>query len=447
MFSQRIPVISGTAGTLNDGVFLGQVNKSPLVKLLRSIKVSSELHVIRKDTAGTSYSFVDISAEAVSDSASSFAPFGDDTTFSGNDTLYVTNGGYPISSLYFDIDVPGVWNGTGIEVWDSTDGITANRQRTIINDSSNGLRGTVGVHRVQIAEEEIPNVEFSPVPTDITSRKWYVVKLAGVTGTTTAPLCKRMWFEHDHSDGTPEEWIDFTEDINSIEGDGYIRNPLFAFPVVGGGEVMVFSNVTYGIDITISRSIATGTHEFTQEYLASDNTWKLLTVVDTSNGYESGPATLVGDSGEEFTMRWVPPADWVSKTVDYLIAGDIAESVTGFMMRQRISAVPTYGPVLLPLVRSKSRSFGLGNVEGVQHFSPTVYKGICIANIGGITADTVITVNNLTKGISRTVEVLTTDTLPLNIDFDDLAFRANDLLGMSWSSGGTITDAQIFLVE
>lgn len=447
MLDLKIPEISSTAGVLNDGIVLGKVNQTSLNAFFSNVILSDDLFVIRRDTSGTTNSFYDVSTAAIADIADNFEPFGTTATFSTNDVLYVASE-RNIKELYFRISTSGVWAGTGFEVWDSINGETANRQLTNVMDNTNGFRASTGIYKLSWDMPAVDRVAFSPVPGEIAKRKWIMIKLVGLTSVTTAPKLQRMWAVPYQADIRYADLGVMTNEplTNAIFTD---YAPLSMFLNEMSESFFTLPFLGYGLDIAMYRKRAANivTSEF--NYLASDNTWKLIPdFVDTSSGFESGPLTY-GDPVQMKTMRWTIPTDWVSKTLNVTMVDNTIRSVSGYFIRHKALAVVTLGPTPLPLARIKCRSFGPDNSDGfIKHTEAKTYKRVSVAIIGiPPTTDIVAQIinSNTGQGASFTIPANTTGNVHATLS-TNLSFAIDEEAILAYISGGNCRDLSIHLL-
>lgn len=279
-----IPVVSATAGDNADGSLIGSALESNFAGAFTDVRLAAAVTAYRKDVAGSSFTFADLSTPLNEDTVSDAAPFGTNAQMSAGDKFYISCSNV-IKALYFQVATAGVWSGT-MAFKCSTDGLTANHTITAVVDDSNGFRAGTGVYKLT---PTLPAniVAFSPVPGDVPSMRWIVFE-PSVTSVTTAPVLTRAWLEHEDGSIT---YINLSSNINSdLITDGSGHPPNF-FPTVGSSTFYAFADKPKGMVRKVFQRAA-DVRTRVIEYLASDNTWKTLTGwTDPSNDFKNGPAS------------------------------------------------------------------------------------------------------------------------------------------------------------
>lgn len=440
-YTHIIPVVSATAGEDDDGSLVGRVLGSNFADAFANVRLAAQAYVYRKDVAGTTFSFEDVSAAANDDTPSDFLPFGTTAQMSAGDECLIACE-HHIKELYFRIATPGVWTGT-IEIRYSTNGQTANATLQNVVDGTNGFRATAGVYGISFT---VPTdiVAFSPVPGEIASRRWLVLKPT-VTAVTTAPVLSRIWINHTDESVT---YLNPTINDSILTGPSAPQHPPTYFPTVDSAVHFAFSNPAFGIERNIYRR-QENVRTRVLEYLASDGTWKTLTGVnDPSSDYTNGPATLtevtitgatqatpcvitatghglstgntvrvhsivgmtelnendyrvtvidansfsINANSTAFTayasggkavlynrysVRWTVPTDWASSTLTFATSTGDV-SATGYWVRVRTTAVTQYGPTQSVLANVRAKQFGDATTAGFVVPVTTTIRAVTI---------------------------------------------------------------------
>lgn len=429
--------ISPTAGDNADGVILGSVIESDLLAMLTDVPISSTIYALRKDVTGTTFTFTDISTPAGDDTTSDFLPWGTTAQMTAGDELFISCD-HPKAELFFKIDTPGVWNGT-VEIRYSSNGQTANAVLQNVVDGTNGFRASAGIYSIAFT---VPAdiTAFSPVPGDISSRQWFVIKPT-VTGVTTAPVLSRVWIRHSNV-----TVIDLSSLVNGniiTQGQGQ-GHPPDIFPTVGSSVYFAFPNPAYGMERDIYlRSGNTRTR--VAEYFASDNTWKTLTGwTDPSNDYTSGPSSQAANP-TRYAVRWTIPSDWVSATRSFITNSSTVQ-YTGFWIRERTTAVSQLGPMQVAVANLGVRQFGNTNTTGMAMRQNLTVLGVVVLSAAiENTVDCLCQIANMTTGATASFTIPANPTLPLNVNID-MTILAGQRLGIVCSSGGTLRNVQVGLI-
>lgn len=428
-YSHIIPVLSLTSGSNNDGALIGDVLETDFAAALTDVHIADSILVYRKDKTGSGFIFEDVSTPAGDDTISDFLPFGSNTQMSNGDELYLSCD-TDIEALFFRIATPGAWTGT-IEIRYSNSGQTANMLVQNIVDNTNGFRASAGIYRISFT---VPTdlVAFTPVPGEIPSKKWLVIK-ANATAITTAPVLTRAWLHcADH------DFIDLSTGINQdIISQGAGHPPNF-FPIVDSATYYAFSNPAFGMERDIYRR-QDNVRERVAEYYANDNTWKPLQGWnDPSDDFRNGPATQAA-TATRYSVRWTVPSDWSSKTLSFITNSGTVQK-TGYWIRIRTTSVTAYQPAQTTLSNVSARQFGDANTEGIKVPVATTIRAITLDEplaISG-TGENIVQIFNLTKGTSVSATLPASPTWPLNVDVTDLALSVNDKYGMFVTSGSRV---------
>lgn len=444
MLDLRIAILSSTAGQNSDGIVRGSINDSLVISAQSNLIIATTMNVIRQDTIAGGFNFLDLSAEAASEVDDSFEPFGSTVSFSANDAFFLSDD-IEIQELFFQITTSGDWVGDGLEVFDSTDGVTANRLLGNIQDDSDGFRNTTGIYRLTWDAPASDRVAFSPVPGQIAEREWIVIKPKNLTGATTAPKLRRMWIKN-----TPALALhtDFTSDVNTDVNDASfgVLETVTAFFTEGEILYLGLPFLSIGVDVYIHRHMVP-TITPAWEYLATDSTWKPLSnLSDESDNLQNGPVNL-GDGVEKFVIRWSIPSDWGSEPLTLTPQPALA----AHWVRRRMVAVVPMGPSLLPLTRVRAKSYGVDNATGL-FYKDSVDLSV-VTFLAGIPPliDTVIQLANINTGQASTYthpagETFSGNLVDQHIELSPpLHFNAGDGLLITHLSGGIIEDLEMHI--
>jgi hypothetical protein len=182
----------------------------------------------------------------------------------------------------------------------------------------------------------------------------------------------------DESAGT---YADETTDINSA-GAGDVT--LFPASEATNDAIFFGSSVKFAaIQVTLGTAGIGGTVAW--EYW-NGKAWTALTnVVDSSAGFTAGTST--------YFVTWAVPSDWATTAVN---------SVTEYWVRARVTGVYSTNPVGTQAWIHKVNA-GTGVAAPAHGYLDTVTW--TAVTISGTTADTVLSIVNLTKGTATTVTI------------------------------------------
>lgn len=425
MLSLRIPEISATSGDMNDGVFIGSINSINPTAVLMGESLVTISQVLRKAVTSSGATWQDFTTAATDATTGDFSPFGAVSDMSAGDAFYFrTLDNVDVHSLYVQIATAGVgswtlglqeWN-TATESWEDVTGLV---------DNSNGFKAGVGVYQISYTGGAEGLVRLD----DVSSKYiWHRLVLKTFTSASTAPVLSRIW--------TADNVLKYKNITTAHISTDFSSLPSEILPRINDCLIMVYPNLALGEDVVITRSASTN-YTTTMYYLASDNTYKLLTgVSDESNMYQ------ISASVTERKRRWTMPTDWVSKSIT-----DKDGTVwTGYIACMRITAISVEGPVAPAQVNCKVRAFGNANTDGVQIFTATTVKAVSIPRIGlPSTTATVIQLLNLTTGQGSSLTIPANTISSLNADITDIVYAVNDKLGMAYQSGNILKDVEIIL--
>lgn len=430
-----ITELSPTAGNNADGFADSMINETLLTANLDTLENcdNASMKCYRIDRSSGSMQIVDITADAISKTVNQFKPFGTSAQFSDGDEFLISCG-EEVQAMLFKVDTVAVHNAT-LRVYDSTDGIWASNLLTV-TDEGNGFK-TTGWHYITLPDNA-SRVVWKPSSDPalaMTSAKYFRVKLDGIVSGNTPPqlseivLIRKVF-----------RWADHTTDVN---GDTAIAPAAQThYPWANSIWTMCFSNPAYRVEVYMhltQTNVITDTHE----YLASDDTWKSLSGwVNATNDFTTGPAVL-GNPVQKLPISWNIPADFASKSQTFTLNNNSTVTYTGYWIREKTTAVSSYGDHASPRYRLRARQFGSANVTGEQTFSAQTVKGI---NIKSITTPPTTAIEcevvNLTTGKASAFTIPASPTLPLAIDITDIAFAVGDERGIRVVSGGSATGVQ-----
>ena len=429
-------VVSPTAGLGRDGLISGNINSSALVAAALVAKVVPIVEVRREDKAGNDYIPADVTAAATNAAAGDFTPFGTSVQMSvGDSFLFRVAPEKDCSKLHSMIAVPGIGNYTiGYNEYNPTtgewqgfsnlvDGTTHFKAAAGVQSTAwtHVTKGTLKLHHRDLAAyvwhqavvltcpdtssaiawaastavafgalRIAPAAAGSILAGDViksnsarTTRSTFDVTEAGNWAIELrAPVLSRLWAEDKNV-----VYTDMTAHINSGDWTGF---PGEFLPTLDAYSLRVHPGPPAGEDVDIAVP-ASGTYTTTKEYLASGGVYKAITnLVDPSNDY-----TLTGTH----RLKWTRPADWVSQSVT--IDGN---TVTGWVERRRITAIATPGPVALHQTRTRSRSLGAANCQGIPLAAGT-YRYATFSGFNTATAETVVDLINGATGATTTVRI------------------------------------------
>lgn len=441
MFTITIAEISSTGGNAADGIVRGVIDQSLFVSVYDSVEPIETVNAFNLDVTGGGFDFTDYTTEATSGVANSFLPWGTNATFSSGDAVYLASG-EPVTEIRITIDTGGVWVGGGLEVWDSTNGTTANRQLTVTTDTTNGLRNT-GTGVIRWTDPATPRVSWSPVPGFIASREWLVIKPSGFVSATVSPKASMTFLL-----GSGGDVEDKTAVFNAAMSDGSFGVVSDVVFFVGASTIFTLPVPGPGIDLMMHRRCP-NVRDVVFEYYAVGGTWAALPGLnDPSNGMKNGPAALT-DPPELFRLRWVPPLDWQTLPLTVDVDGVGPVTSTGAHIRARVSSVSDISPQLPPLARGRARSLDASGA--VRHADAFTYS--CLTYETGIPplSDTTVQFLNINTGLNATAVFpsgvySSCNTASQKILLSQpLLVRSGDALLITWQSGGVMQNVELVL--
>lgn len=430
--------ISPVAGANGDGVVLGSVNETLLTAAYTNAVFSTTRVVYRLDRTAGSLNIVDDTANAISGTTNAFSPWGNNV-------------------------IP---NSAVLRIFDSIDGVWASNPLTLAEGGIASFK-TLGWNRVVFGENASrQNWRPSPDPaSNILSKKYIRVELddgsdkdsfifscgntdliallvnvTTVGSPTAATKLSEMIIVRIPSD---YKWVNLTSDLNG----SLITAPADKqhFPYPDTEHRWAFSNPAYGMELYIHRAEANSASATdVHEYLASDGTWKPLAGwSNASNDFTSGPAAI-SNTPDKFPVRWNVPSDWASMPLTVTLEDNTTGTVSAYWIRERYTAVASYGRENAALYRARARQFGNSNASGFEQRSVTTIKGIALISASVSNTTTAeCQLSNLSTGASVAFTIPANPTFPLNIDTADLVLQAGERLGLICNSGGTLTGVQL----
>lgn len=356
----RFPELSPTAGELNDGVVRGRIERSLVETGQAKVAFVSGITAFRKDTSPTGViTYVDVSAEMVSDTANSFLPWGDTSSFSVGDELWVA-GDADICELYPEVDVAGVWAGDGLEIFESLDGETLTAVTGLV-DNSDGFRVAGG----NLIEFDVGARKLIAPQFGTPKKKYIVIRPKNITAVTTAPQLRRM---RASCSEVELGWVDVTSFYNGDPTDGTFPPLGDIFVTLNSHAVLGFKGIAGAYIQYIHQAlepVAIRTHD----YFDGTNWQPLLGVVDASAGSTNGPVTL-GDGMQEFMTSWPIPSNWPKVAMTFG-----STTYTAHWLRVRPSSILEYRPSKPTLGRVRSLSYGPGLAVGLYHNAAKTWLG------------------------------------------------------------------------
>lgn len=441
MFTITIPEISSVAGQAADGIVRGTIDQSLFVGAYEGVEPIETVYAFNLDVTGGGFDFTDYTTEATSGVLNSFLPWGTNSTFSAGDAVYLAST-EPVTEIRLTIDTGGVWTGGGLEVWDSTNGVTANRQLTVTEDTTNGFRNT-GTGVIRWTDPAISRVDWSPVPGFIASRKWIVVKPSGFVSSSVSPKASMTFML-----GIGNDFEDETAVYNAAMSDGSFGVVSDVVYMNGQATIFSFPYPGPGIDLMVHRKCP-DVRDIVLEYYAVGGTWATLPGLnDPSDWMKNGPASL-SDPAELFHVRWVPPADWqvLPLILDIDPGGPV--EVTAAHIRARVTNVTDIAPQTPPLARARARS--LDACGAVRHVTDASYS--CLTFETGVPplSDTTVQFVNIDTGLNATAVFPAGVYSSCDLAAQKILLSQPLLIGsgqsllITWQSGGVMQDVELVL--
>jgi len=353
----NIAELSGN--NLEDNLVIGSIFKSLIVSHLVSQNLANEVFCYRRDTSQGEVTFIPCSEEVQSDDPN-FFPFGTDETISKDNSFIISSGSQKAAKAFLQIVTSAVYIGSGIEIWYSTDGLTANKQLSNVIDASNGCRNSPNIYKISWdAPTDI--VSYSPVPGDIESRQWFHLKFADNTANILkAPVLTFIKIELALEDIS---YMDATEiDNGDIDDGNFPFEHVTRFETVGVENIFAFANPATGANVYYYRPPLT--RYVSTSYYWSNTGWKTTLYEDNmpeTNIYSPPP------SGEYNLreIRWDMVIDWISSTKTFIMIDGSTIEVTGYFVKQVITDIIDYGSTLIPLSRTRILELEKSKAQGM----------------------------------------------------------------------------------
>lgn len=430
-----IPELSATAGQNSDGFVIGSVKESLLEGAFESVTNCAIQKVYRVDTSSGATALYDVTAAATAFIANGWLPFGDALQFSDGDAFLV-GCDEEVQGVIVQQNNTATHNGT-LKVYDCIDGEWADN--LIATSSPAESFKAAGWSRVLIPDNAA-RVAFRPgkfkvngvVPPPL---KYILFKIDGVTS-GTPPSCSgiamiRKTFKfgdhttHRNGDVTTAPPVD-----NHYLWEGHVTQWVFGNPAFGMEAYMGLA----------STSVSSDEHE----YLAADNSWKLVQGwTNATSDFTVGPANI-GDPIQKLPLRWSIPTDWASKTIEFTLDDGSTVTKTGYHLRERITSVTSYGLHANARYRLRARQFGAANITGVKVLTASTLRGLSFSQYGQrntalINAEAV----NMDTGAPAAFTIPALPDDPYTADFTDVSLAANQSWGLRVVSGGSIISADV----
>lgn len=414
----------------------GSVNESQMAGIFAKELNPSSVHLVKYDE-GSADGFMDLSAEITSPGLGADTPvLGTNTSLSANDEFYIADE-KQLKEFWSHIRVNGSYTATGIEMYDSTDGVTFNRKLAGLVDDSNGFRAGIGWHKTSWTQPATASQALALVPISSktylnTKRIWYKVKIVGFTSAVTAPVLARIIPVFIDAEQNYIDYSAFTG-ISTTSHAGHPRIGVSFFPLIGDEIVYSFSNRARGISffMFLNTVMPAGiTQVF--EYLATDNLWKAISSVnDGTNFFRNGPATLT-QPPTHFDFLFETPTDWTSKTIS-LKTNTGTVSSTGFHIRSRLTGT-VIGEYPAAVYSFRGYQYGTLNTDGIALPAMTIRR--VSMEVGGSVTGTATAATfslvNLSNGntVHLTVPATAGKGSIVNADVTDIIFADGEMLGI-----------------
>lgn len=441
MFTITMADISSTAGNSSDGIVRGEIDQSLFTTVYDATAIIEPVHALNLDVSDGSVDFTDYTTECTSGVPNSFLPWGTDVTFSAGDAVFLASD-VPYTQVRMVIDTGAVWIGGGLEVWDSTDGVTANRQLIVTTDSTNGFRDT-GTHIIEWADPGAPPVAWSPVPGLIAFRRWVVIKPAAFVSATTSPKASMTFLL-----SSTDNFMDRTTVFNEAMSDGSFGTVSDVVYMPGVSTIFSLPYPGPGLDLMVHRKIP-DVRDVVLEYYSVGGMWVALPGLDDpSNWMKNGPAALT-DPPQLFHVRWVPPLDWQVLPLPIQVYGGSIVTVTGAHIRARVTTVSDIAPQHPPLARARARS--LNAAGGVRHDAGFNYTSLTFEAGIPASSDAVVQFLNINTGLAATATIPRYTRSSCNLPAQKvllsqaLLINSGDALLITWQSGGSLQNVEFVL--
>lgn len=429
----KIPLSSITAGSLDDGALEGQINESQLSTVLVNAQFAANKYLLRMDAdVGT---FSDITSVVNANTATPI--WGATSNMSAGDGLLISCDD-DIVEIGLNVSTIGVGTWTTIELWDSTDGLTFNRQITGFTDNTGALKNSGWRSIALPSGSETGRVALRPSPLlpgeAGTSRKWILVKPSGIFTVTTAPIVSGMYVKHPTSS---IKWIDITDSVNDSLTIAPTGNQFF--PSVGNIVAYFTDGLPTGFEWYVFQAQA-AVRTRVMKY-ATNAAGTIFSDVQGLSDPSSDVTDVPSTSPEKYSVRFTVPSDAVKITRTFTLSNNSTITVTNkYMWIIETTAVSSVTPTNPPLLRARVKMLGDTGTSGVI-VTPQTIKRVSITRHGSATGsgDISFQLYNFTKQTSVSMVFPDTDNnLVQNYDISDMIFADGDKRGLYHQSGSRI---------
>lgn len=425
----RIPLSSLTSGKLSDGALEGTINENLHHAVLSNVQIATDRYLLRMDyDVGQ---FTDLSTLINSQVVS---PWGEIGSMNAGDGFLIACDD-DVDTLLLNITTIGVGTWTALQLFDSTNGTTFNREITGFTDNTNALKNS-GWRDIVVPSSFITGrVAFSPSPVlGVTSRKWILVKPAGSFTVTTAPQISASVVKHTN---TIIKWINLT----TFPNGSLTVAPTGAqfYPTVGSIVAYFFDGLPVGWERYVFQQQANARTRVIKYATNAAGTAfsNLQNVVDASSDFTVTPNA----QPQKFSVRWTPPTDAVKVTRTFTLTDNTSFTVTNkYMIIIETTAVSSIAPINPTLTRVRTKQLGTDGSSG-NLVSPMTIKRVSITRHGSAVGAGAITyqISNATQEKSVSISFPDTDNQETqNFDINDLTFADGDRLLIYHQSGSRI---------
>lgn len=439
----HVPLSSTVAGALSDGGLDGSsINESLHHRILTNVQLASNRYLLFMDF--DKGAFYDLSSTI----ASGVKPWGGSSgvgIMSQGDG-YLVACDTDVTEIGLEISVSGVGTWSTMQIFDSTNGTTFNREITGFTDNTTAMKAATGWKNIVLpANSETGRVAISPSPVlNIASRKWVLVKPAGTFTVTTAPTITGLYLRHPQAD---ERWLDITGSSNdSLTVQPAVQQSFH--PTVGSMVVYFFDGLPVGWERyiwTAQSNVRTRVVKYAANAAGTTFT-NLANVVDPSADFTDTPNAPLP---EKYSVRWTPPSDAVRVSRSFTLADNSVVTVTDkYMLIIETTAISSIAPMTPTSARVRAKMLGSAGTSGTAVTAHTV-KRVTMKRRGVATGSGSIAYQlyNFTQEKSVSFTLPDTDALaPVNLDIADIAFADGDIRGLYHASGSrTVQDLDIDL--
>lgn len=441
--SNRIPFSSITAGLMDDGALEGQINETVFNRVIANSRLATNRYALRMDADVGQFTDIKTTLDAISNTNI----FGATANMSNGDGALIACDD-ATKDIIVNIVTPGVgtWK---IEIWDSTNGTTFNRQITGFADRTNNFKAPAGWADIVLPElvnnENIINTRAAITPSPLlpgeagTSRKWVLIKVVpdGSFSVTTAPIINQMKVLHPSN---LEKWIDITAEVNGSLSVSP-NNTLQFFPFIGSKVIYFTDGLPTGYERYVWDEQGNAqTRKITYATAESGATFADLTgVVDPSNDFTVDPG--VTGLPKKYSVRWNVPANAAKVTASYTLTNKSLISVSNkYAFAIETTAVSTVAPQNPNNSRVRSKELGATGTTGTV-VTPQTIKRVSITRHGSASGSGNVSFQlyNFTQQTSVTIVFPDTDNNETqNYDISDMNFADGDKRGLYHMAGARI---------